>query len=183
MKKAFFSFLLSFTLVGPHLAGAAGATSDCGRAGPGAEFCSGATFARVDAGQTRGMSFWMHRAGYLSKVLVQEMPQEGARRGDIEAAIISIVSQQASSIGRSFEFSDISSSTRGGAPFGTLTYTLSGQSGDKPILHSYVAVKGVVVQVISQLAVKTADPGPQALHAAHRDAVAAIHLKGPGSDI
>ncbi|MBD3664239.1 hypothetical protein [Sulfitobacter aestuariivivens] len=172
------SFLFSafFVLSLSHTAGAETKTSACDVAGPGAAFCQGETFSRLDGGETTGMSFWLHQAGYLSKVVVQEVPEEDAVQSDIESLIIDSVSQQAVALGRGFEFIDLSSATAAGAPFGTLSYNLAHAKGDQAILHSYVAVKGLIVQVISQIAIKEASRDPAALQNAHAEALSALEL-------
>ncbi len=177
MKQIIFAFLLtaSSALAEPE-------RPPCDDAGPDTTFCAGATFARVDEGQTQGLSFWMHRDGYLSKVLVQRVPEERVDGAEIEAQIIAMVSQQAQDIGRSFAFSDLKSASVDGATFGTLSYKLSKAEKENAILHSYVAIRGKVLQVISQIALKRASPDPAALERAHAAALDAITLTQAGHD-
>ncbi|SFE03090.1 hypothetical protein SAMN04488523_104265 [Sulfitobacter brevis] len=148
----------------------------CRAAGPGASFCTEGLFARLDKGGTKGLSYWLDSRGYMAKVMVQSGPTEAADQAQIEAQIMAMVSRQASEIGREFEFSDLTSANAGEAPFGTLSYTLAGASQNQPILHSYIAIKGVVVQVISQIALKGAKRDADALLLAHHRALEAIHL-------
>ena len=148
----------------------------CRAAGPGASFCTDGLFARLDKGGTQGLSYWLDSRGYMAKVMVQNGPTEAADQARIESQIMAMVSRQASEIGREFEFSDLTSANAGEAPFGTLSYTLAGASQNQPILHSYIAIKGVVVQVISQIALKGAEKDAEALLLAHHRALGAIHL-------
>ena len=151
-------------------------TRGCRIAGPGASFCAESDFARVDIGSTEGLSYWLDSRGYLSKVVVQNGPADGADQARIEAEILAMVTRQALDIGRAFEFDDLTSATAGEAPFGTLSYSLSGARQDQPILHSYVAVEGIIVQVISQIAVNGAARDADGLMLAHHRALEAIHL-------
>lgn len=148
----------------------------CRSAGPGAEFCTGGSFTRVDTGDVTGISFWLDEAGYLSKVLVQDGVGDGVDQAQIEQQILAMVSGQADDIGRDFEFSDLSSTTAGGAPFGTISYALAMGGGRQSILHSYVAVNGIIVQVISQIALKGVPNDATALRYAHHRALEAIAL-------
>ena len=173
MKQILFSTFLAVALATPLMA----EERNCAKAGPQAEFCANGQFARLDEGATPGSSLWMYRGGYLSKVLVESLADAHAKRATIEARIMALVSRQAVEVGRRFEFSDMTSATLGGAPFGTLSYTLAGEDGDSVILHSYVAVEGKVAQVISQVALKRADRDPDALRAAHDAALSAVRLR------
>ena len=176
MKRNFFAFFFALAVAAPTSSALAETSTRCSEAGPGAAFCTGSTFSRIDAGVTEGLSFWLDRAGYLSKVLVQADPDGDADQATIESQILAMVSRQATDIGREFEFSDATSTTAGGAPFGTLSYSLAQEGQDQKILHSYVAVKGIVIQVISQIALKGAAKDPEALMMAHHRALDAIEL-------
>jgi hypothetical protein len=176
MKRIFSAVFLALTTTAPITGAWAEDRPTCREAGPGAAFCTGNTFSRLDDGVTDGLSFWMDRAGYLSKVLVQTDPDGDADQALIESQILAMVSRQASDIGRDFAFSDVTSTTAGGAPFGTLSYSLAREGRNQAILHSYVAVKGIVIQVISQIALKGADRDPEALMLAHHRALDAIEL-------
>lgn len=176
MRHIFSAIILALATTAPMSGAWAEENPTCSEAGPGAAFCKGATFSRVDDGVTKGLSFWIDRAGYLSKVVVQTDPDGKADQALIESQILAMVSRQASDIGRDFKFSDVTSTTAGGAPFGTLSYSLARKGRNQAILHSYVAVKGIVIQVISQIAMKGASRDPEALMMAHHRALDAIDL-------
>jgi hypothetical protein len=176
MKELVSAFFLASVLMVPVQSAGAEEPLGCRAAGPGASFCAGQRFARLDKGGTRGLSYWIDAKGYMSKVVVQSGPEGPANQAMIESQIMEMVSRQANDIGRDFEFSDLTSATAGGAPFGTLSYTLGGTGQDQPILHSYVAVKGVIVQVISQIALKGTKRDAKALMLAHHRALDAIQL-------
>lgn len=179
MTRTFFSACAFAALLAVPAAADQVVLTDCSDAGVGATFCHGQTFAALDAGQPEGMSLWLHERGYLSKVLIEELADPQVTQGQIEGRIMALVSAQADHIGRNFEFEDISSYSAGGTPFGTISYSLRDAKGPKAILHSYVAAKGVVLQVISQIALKEADPAPDALRKAHAAALKAVHLAEP----
>ncbi len=176
MKHILSAIFLSLAAMAPMTPALAGDQAACPPAGPGAVFCGGAAFNRLDRGGTEGLSYWLDHSGYLTKLVVQQGPKGIADQSVIESQIMAMVSRQAADVGRDFEFSDITSASVGGAPFGTLSYTLAGSGRKQAILHSYVAVKGVIVQVISQIAMKGTDQDPEALMMAHHRALDAIQL-------
>lgn len=177
MKFNFISALVvSLATVSQIHFAAAAEDPGCRVAGPGAEFCTQGAFQRVDTGGVEGLSFWLDQAGYLSKILVQPDAEGAADQTRIEQQILAMVSGQATEIGREFQFSDLSSTSAGGAPFGTISYALAAEGRTQAILHSYVAVKGIVVQVISQIALKGAAADAEALKQAHHRALDAIEL-------
>ena len=177
MKSAIAAVFFGLTTLAPLTAAAQNVTPDCVSAGPGADFCTQAQYNRVDQGQTEGISYWLDAQGYLAKVVVQPGPTRPAESAVIESRILSMVSQQANHVGRAFEFSDLSSARAGGARFGTISYALADKTGrGQPVLHSYLAVEGVIVQVISQPAVNGAPRDAEALTLAHHRALEAIEL-------
>lgn len=177
MKRSFISAVLVCLATSVPIHAAPAIEQDgCRHAGPGAEFCAQGTFRRVDTGTVEGMSFWLDEAGYLSKVLVQPDAEGGSGQATIEQQILTMVSGQAVGIGRDFQFSDLTSTSAGGAPFGTISYALTGKGRTQAILHSYVAVRGIVVQVISQIALRGVPADPAALMQAHHRALDAIAL-------
>lgn len=176
MKRLYSPFIFGLVLWGFGAQMSASETNPCASAGPGASFCAGALFSRVDSGTVEGLSFWMDKAGYLSKVVVQSAAGPSVDQALVETQILSMVSAQAESVGRAFEFRDLDATTTGVAGFGTLSYSLAKAGRSQAILHSYVLVKGVVIQVISQIAKKGTAGGPGALMVAHRRAVEAIKL-------
>lgn len=165
----------------PSVALAADAGS-CVRAGPGAEFCAGGDFSRIDDGSTDGITYWLHQGGFMSKVLVQDVGQGSFTQGDIESSIIAMISAQAASQGRAFDFSDIEAAQMGGQPFGTLSYALSRKGGEQAILHSYVATGRLVLQIISQVGLSSASRAPQDLEQAHAAALHALTLADAGPE-
>ncbi|MEQ6248754.1 hypothetical protein ABMC89_07685 [Sulfitobacter sp. HNIBRBA3233] len=146
----------------------------CTRAGAGVTFCAGEDFDRIDAGTRKGVSYWLHHSGFVSKILA-EKNTTNASRHTIEARIIEMVDAQADAGGRSFEFVDLDSRSIGGAPFGTLIYTVRGAKQATRILHSYAAQGGVLVQVLSQVAPNNTAADDVALKAAHFEALGALH--------
>lgn len=181
MLQKLFAIVLAFPLIAPAYADTLTASADCDGPAPGMTFCSGDEFSRVDDGLTAGQSYWMHEDGYVSKLLVQPGPQQAVTQADIESQIIAMVSAQAARIGRSFEFSDLSSMAGDDALFGTINYTLAGDGTPLNIMHSYATMEGVLIQVISQGPVQNVSDHPVDLKSAHFDALAAIHLTGPNS--
>ncbi|NNE50850.1 MAG: hypothetical protein HKN30_00425 [Sulfitobacter sp.] len=151
-------------------------------AGPDAYFCFGEAFKRLELGTGAGVSFWMHETGYLSKVLVEETVGKDVSQSQIETRILNMVSQQAEHLGRAFAFSDLQATSVGGVPFGTFSYRLRGDERESAVLHSYVAVKGRVLQVVSQLALRSSTSGAEALEKAHADALRAVKIEDPSSD-
>lgn len=179
--RIFFAALLALSF-GPMGASAEQGSKPCGVAGPDAYFCFGDTFKKLELNKGAGVSFWMHETGYLSKVLVEETGDKQVTRSQIERRILAMVSEQAEHLGRDFAFSDLSATTLDGVPFGTFSYRLRGAKQEAAILHSYIAVKGRVLQVVSQLALRTAGSGAEALEKAHADALRAVKIEDPSSD-
>jgi hypothetical protein len=175
MILKFFSAVATAALIALPVAAEQAVSKDCKAAGAGAVFCRGDNFKPLNYSQVEGISFWLHREGFLSKVLVEEISDE-VTQARIESRIMKVVSQQAESIGTEFEFEDLASDMLDGAPFGTLSYSLMQKGSPKAVLHSYVATKGVVLQVISQIALKSADTAPAALEVAHAAALRAVRL-------
>lgn len=180
-SKTFFAATFA-ALVSPFSLAAQELGSNCGVAGPDAYFCSGDAFTQLDVDQGEGVSFWIHRTGYLSKVLVEDLGGKEVTQAQIERQILALVSSQVESLGRDFAFSDLTASTVHGVPFGTFSYRLKGEAQDSAVLHSYVAVKGRVLQVVSQLLLKSADPKAEALEQAHAEALRAVKLEDLSSD-
>lgn len=176
MSRHFFAAALLGAFLGAPALAEEPMLDECSQAGAGALFCQGSHFAQLNYSQVEGISFWLHREGFLSKVLVEEIADSKVDQAGIESRIMSLVSAQADEIGHEFDFEDLASHSLGGAPFGTLSYSLVQKGSPKAILHSYVATKGVVLQVISQIALKTADTDPLALQTAHAEALRAVHL-------
>ena len=48
------------------------ALEECSIAGPDAFFCSGKTFRQMKLDVGEGVTFWLHKTGFLSKVLVED---------------------------------------------------------------------------------------------------------------
>lgn len=157
-------------------------TDHCALAARDAFFCSGEEFRKLDLAEHEGISFWMHRAGYLSKVLIEETGSSTVSQSVIERRILEMVSQQAQNLGRDFAFSDLEAATVQGMPVGTFSYDLKGKDGVASILHSYVAVRGRVLQVVSQMALKSATGEAVSLETAHSAALRAIQIRELGSD-
>lgn len=155
-------------------------TTMCSLAGPGMQFCAGEVFQRLDAGATEGMSFWLHSDGFVTKVLAEESDSGMATQTAIEARIIAMVDAQAGAGGHGFEFVDLDSRSLNGAPFGTLTYRLQGAQSATTVLHSYAALDGVVVQVLSQIAPRNRANAAE-LQEAHFAAVSALKPEAPGA--
>lgn len=181
LKNFFFSFLVTLSL-GATAVHADPALEECSIAGPDAFFCSGKTFRQMKLDMGEGVTFWLHKTGFLSKVLVEDTNGKPVTRAQIENRIIAIVSNQAGHFGSAFSFSDLSSTTVGGVPFGTLSYELEGEETNHAVLHSYVSVKGRVLQVVSQLALAQASKEPAALAEAHAAALRAVRIESRTSD-
>ncbi len=179
--KSFSAFLFA-ALLSPGILAADEVQSECGAAGPDAYFCFGDAFTKLDVDHGEGVSFWVHKTGFLSKVLVEDTGGKDVTQGQIERQILALVSEQAEHFGRDFAFSDLSATTVGGVPFGTFSYRLRGATQEAAVLHSYVAVKGRVLQVVSQLLLKSADTKANALEEAHAAALRAVKLEDPSSD-
>ncbi len=158
------------------------ATTECAVAGPEAYFCFGDTFNRLELELGEGVSFWMHEDGFLSKVLVEETGNKTVTPAQIETRILQMVSEQAKHFGRALAFSDLNATSVHGVPFGTFSYRLQGGAQNSAVLHSYVAVKGRVLQVVSQIALANADVAPEALERAHAAALRAVKIKDLTSD-
>lgn len=182
MFSRIFSAACLAAALGPFAALAEEGTKPCSVAGPDAYFCFGDTFKKLELNRGAGVSFWMHETGYLSKVLVEETGDKKVTQSQIERRILAIVSEQAEHLGRDFAFSDLSATTLDGVPFGTFSYRLRGAKQESAVLHSYIAVKGRVLQVVSQLALRTAASGAEALEKAHADALRAVKIEDPSSD-
>lgn len=180
-SKKFLSVMLLCGLA-PLILSAQDAAGTCGVAGPDAYFCTGEVFRKLDLDQGEGVSFWLHEAGYLSKVLVEETGDTEVTQGQIETRILDIVSRQADTLGRAFAFSDLSATEIHGVPFGTFRYRLRGEKADSVVLHSYVAVKGRVLQVVSQMALRSAASKRVTLEKAHAAALRAVKIEDPSSD-
>lgn len=172
---------LAIGCMGPLAANAAD-TVACGDAGPRTEFCGGAIFSRLDDGSAQGVSFWLHRTGFMSKILVQEVQGGNFSQGDIEGSILEMVSSQANAQGRAFTFSDIEAANIGGQPFGTLSYAFSREGGEQAILHSYVSTGDLILQIISQIGLSSASSAPDALEKAHAAALHALVLTDAGPE-
>jgi hypothetical protein len=183
MKRIFSAFIFCAVLTGQGGLPAAAETEQCPSAGPGASFCAGSDFSRVDTGGIDGLSYWMDDAGYLSKVVVEAGMDASVNQAVVESHILSMVTAQASEVGRAFEFRDLKSARSDGADFGTISYSLAKAGRAKPILHSYVLVGEIVVQVISQAARKGTARDAAALLQAHRRAIDAIELKPSGETL
>lgn len=161
---------------------AADPATDCAVAGPEAYFCFGDTFEQLELELGEGVSFWMHEGGYLSKVLVEETGDKTVTPAQIETRILKMVSEQAKQFDRVLAFSDLNATSVHGVPFGTFSYRLQGGEQNSAVLHSYVAVKGRVLQVVSQIALNSADTAPDALERAHAAALRAVKIKDLTSD-
>ncbi|MEW9920831.1 hypothetical protein AB2B41_14550 [Marimonas sp. MJW-29] len=179
-KRSCILFLACALSASPLAAEDAG---NCATAGTDAFFCSGELFQKLELGKHEGVSFWMHRAGYLSKVLVEETGSKRISESQIERRILDIVSRQAENLGRAFAFSDLDATMGPGVSVGTFSYSLKGARGEASVLHSYVAVKGRVLQVVSQLALKSAASEAVSLEKAHAAALRAVRIEDLGSDI
>lgn len=155
---------------------AASLEETCDRTGTNARFCAGTVFAQVAPDTPEGVTFWLHERGYLSKVLVEDTGTATPSAAEVEARIVSIVAQQAAMLDRTFDFADLEAGVTSGVSFGTLRYALRTGDRGQTILHSYVAAQGVVVQVISQVALKSASRDLSDLTAAHADALRAVRL-------
>lgn len=182
MKMKFLSALFLALALVPVSLTAEESHAGCDVAGPDAYFCFGDAFSKLDLDQGEGVSFWVHKAGYLSKVLVEDTGGKDVTQGQIERQILALVSAQAESFGRAFSFSDLTATTIHGVPFGTFSYRLRGGSQDSAVLHSYVAVKGRVLQVVSQILMTSASTDAKALERAHADALRAVKLADASSD-
>lgn len=169
-RKFVFPLLLAATAAAAEPIG-----DGCTGTGLGVEFCGGTGFARIDKGQYPGQSFWLHRGGYFSKLLVQR-DDASVTPTQIEAMILQTVSGQATRIGRDFEFGDLEARSIGGVPMGTLSYTLSTKGASKAILHSYVATGEVVIQVLSQHVRQPENARESELLAAHEAALSALRI-------
>lgn len=176
------SALLSAALLSAAPLAADDAPPACGVAGPDAYFCFGDAFTRLEIDHGEGVSYWVHETGFLSKVLVEDTGGKDVSQGQIERQILALVTKQATDLGRDFAFSDLSATTIGGVPFGTFSYRLRGAEREATVLHSYVAVKGRVLQVVSQLLLTSADPRTSALEEAHAAALRAVKLEDLSSD-
>ncbi|MGJ8544401.1 MAG: hypothetical protein ACSHWZ_03080 [Sulfitobacter sp.] len=173
MKQAVFAALIALASAGSVAAEELGG---CAQIGPGAGFCGADLFKPLRQYDLPGQSFWLHRAGFLSKLLVQDDPAGRANQGEVEAQIIGMVRGRAGEMGAGFEFLDVVSARAGGQPYGTLSYRVKDGGRAKTILHSYLVADGVVVQVISQIGVSRASREATALSAAHEDALRALRL-------
>lgn len=182
MFSNLFSALTLAAVLGPCAVLAQDAAATCDAAGPSTYFCSGDSFSKLDLGQRDGVSFWMHNTGFLSKILVEDTGGTQVTQSQIENRILAIVSEQADQLGRDFAFSDLSADTVAGVPFGTFSYNLQNDKVDSTVLHSYVALKGRVLQVISQIARKSASSEKEALQQAHAAALRAVKLTDPSTD-
>ena len=182
MKMKFIFFLCAALALGAGGAMADSADSGCDVAGPDAYFCFGDAFSKLDIEEVEGVSFWLHKAGYLSKVLVEETGDTEVTQGQIERRILDMVTAQAVSVGRDFDFTDLSATTVHGVPFGTFSYRLKGARQESAVLHSYVAVKGRVLQVVSQILLKSARTDIANLEEAHAEALRAVRIDDPSTD-
>lgn len=181
MFRQFLAACLIFTLSHPVMSDTG--VPDCSRAGPGLTFCAGKEFRRIDAGQHRGISYWLHPDGFISKVLAEKDGKVAATQQAIEARIIEMINARAGAVGRHFEFIDLDSRSINGAPFGTLTYRLAGPQEATTVLHSYAALNGVLVQVLSQVAPRGGGNDRAALTHAHFEAVGALKPIGPEAEL
>ncbi len=179
-RKFFVACLLSVS-VQPVLA--ADGHPACSRAGPGLNFCAGEDFMRIDKGQSMGISYWLHPDGFISKVLAEKDGTIAATQQAIEARIIEMINARAGAVGQDFEFVDLDSRSINGAPFGTLTYRLAGPKKATTVLHSYAALNGVLVQVLSQVAPRSSAGDTEALRHAHFAAVGALQPTGPEAEL
>lgn len=179
MKASFFLNFLAAALTLAGHANADDAAKPCINAGPDAYFCAGDTFTQLEVAHGAGVTFWLHEAGYLSKVLVESGDGTPPTQGQIERQILTQVSQQAASIGHDFAFSDLQARSVNGAPYGTFSYQLKGADQDSAVLHSYVAVGDRVLQVVSQALVKMTGAD---LEHAHDDALRAVRLDARTDD-
>ena len=59
---------------------------------------------------------------------------------------------------------------------------LQGGQQDSAVLHSYVVVKERILQVVSQIALKSASRDPADLEQAHAAALKAVKINDPASD-
>ena len=181
MVRHFFAACLAALIAQPAFSGET--HPDCSRTGPGMSFCAGDDFRRLDGGQRTGISYWMHLDGVISKVLTEKDNAMAVTQAAIEARIIEMVDAQAGAEGQEFEFVDLDSRSINGAPFGTLTYRLAGPKQATTVLHSYAALNGVVVQVLSQIAPRNTSGDANALRHAHFEAVGALMPVRPEAEL
>lgn len=181
MFRNFFAACVVSILAQPVLADSA--LPECSRTGPGMTFCGGQEFTRIDRGQLRGISYWLHPDGFISKILTEKDSKIAATQQAIEARIIEMINARAGAAGQNFEFVDLDSRSINGAPFGTLTYRLAGPKKATTVLHSYAALNGVVVQVLSQVAPRGTADDTEALKHAHFAAVGALKPTGPEAEL
>jgi hypothetical protein len=64
-----------------------------------------------------------------------------------------------------------------------LTYRLAGPKKATTVLHSYAALNGVLVQVLSQVAPRSSAGDTEALRHAHFAAVGALQPTGPEAEL
>lgn len=181
MFRNFFAACLLSIVTQPVLA--ADVLPECSRAGPGLTFCAGADFTRIDKGQNKGISYWLHPKGFISKVLAEKGGALTVTQQAIEARIIEMIDARAGAVGQNFEFIDLDSRSINGAPFGTLTYRLAGPNKSTTVLHSYAALNGVLVQVLSQMSPRSTAEDAAALRHAHFAAVGALKPIGPEAEL
>ncbi len=180
LHKVFALGLLA-TLAQPVIASDAG--TECSNVGPNMRFCSGETFKRLDSGQRNGISYWSHSGGFVSKVLTERDSFDLATQNIIEGRIIAMINAQAEAAGHDFEFFDLDSRSLHGAPFGTLTYQLTNAETATVVFHSYAALNGLVVQVLSQIAAGDGSESVTALKSAHFEAIGALKPIQPTDEL